>query len=173
MATKVQKNEYFSQCEDANVPAGIIPWHRDCDPAAAEDMCELGSSCVTFPAGRSFCEPTKEHELQPADICGGGGSSSAGKVGIAFLVIGLLALLGTAGFGAPPLRSRQLVVKLVPLLGQLLAYAVLALSFRQAVADAHGRAGVCSVLQAQPRGAAVDASDAGHVGAAGPHLACA
>ena len=98
----MQKNEYFHQCEDANIPSGFIPWHMACNPdSPSKSACELGSLCRRR-AGRSYCEPVEDMVLvKPGSAgCGGGGCTAAGAAGVAFLVLGLLALLGACGFGA-------------------------------------------------------------------------
>jgi hypothetical protein len=102
----VQKSEFYSQCEDANIPAGMIPWHMACDPNDASAKCEIGSLCrKASSTGHSYCEPVPEQLVVQRDTACGRGYSSAQAAGIAFLVIGLLAALGAGGFGAPPRRK--------------------------------------------------------------------
>jgi hypothetical protein len=96
----VQKNEFFRQCVEANVPAGTIPWHMDCDPSTKPSKCEVGSECV-HRAGSSFCEPTPQMVLiMPSAKCSRSHRSTGATVGIIFLVFGLFGVLCIAGFGA-------------------------------------------------------------------------
>ena len=100
-------NEFFSQCMDANVPKGVVPWHRPCTPDSSRAApCEPGSRCVSKPdrAGKptAFCEPMADMLLVKREDSGscGGGSTALGSAGIALLVIGLLALGCCGGYGA-------------------------------------------------------------------------
>jgi hypothetical protein len=97
-ARVLQKSEFFSQCEDANIPKAMVPWHKPCD-VNGNAKCEVGSECKDSGLG-SFCKPLPEMLLiKPSE----GGSRSKGAM--AGAIIGIVALIAVAvcsGFGANP-----------------------------------------------------------------------
>jgi len=92
----VQKNEFFSICEDANVPGGVVPWHLPCKVGGIP--CELGAECLQGRFG-TFCNPVDDVIAQSP----GSSRRSASAGATAGAVLGVLALLILAagvGFGA-------------------------------------------------------------------------
>lgn len=100
-----QKSGFFSQCEDANIPAGMVPWHMACEEGA---NCELGSTCTDASNGSGrFCVPDADQVV--VDPSSGGkakGTSKGATAGIVIGVLALLLLLAALAFCAPPALSR-------------------------------------------------------------------
>lgn len=88
----VKKNEFFSICEDANVPGGVVPWHLPCKVNGIP--CELGSECKEGDFG-AFCNPVDDVIAQSP----GSSRRSASAGATAGAVLGVLALLILAAGG--------------------------------------------------------------------------
>lgn len=96
---RVQKNEFFSICEDANVPGGVVPWHLPCK--AGGIPCELGSTCTEADFG-AFCNPADDVVAQSPGSSRRGASAGA-TAGAVLGVLALLILAAGGGFGASAL----------------------------------------------------------------------
>jgi hypothetical protein len=96
----VQKSDFYFQCEDANIPAGFIPWHGPCKIGNDRNACELGSDCKER-NGKSFCEPKADLIVVPKgqSKCGGGHRAAGKKAGIAFAALACVAALAIITFG--------------------------------------------------------------------------
>jgi hypothetical protein len=90
----MQKSQFYSICEDANVPAGMVPWHMPC--VTANDQCEPGSQCQDSGNG-AFCRPD-EHLLHTSSRKSDNSKAGA-AVGISFGVLALLLIAIAIGFG--------------------------------------------------------------------------
>ena len=97
----VQKSEFFSLCEGANVPSGLVPWHAPCEAAIT---CEPGSTCEESDAG-SFCKPALHHI--PHSGASSSSSTSRGAtigIGLGFLTLLAIAVVGAFGAQLAPAR---------------------------------------------------------------------
>lgn len=88
----VRKSEFYSLCEGANVPYGLVPWHAPCEAA---DTCEVGSSCESSDNG-SFCKPHAHHI--PHSDSSSSSTTTGAAIGIALGVIAALAILVAGAF---------------------------------------------------------------------------
>lgn len=95
----MQKSEFYSHCEGANVPSEFIPWHSNCGGEDA-GTCELGSSCEETD-GNSYCKPASQHIPHSGSSRNLRGSKAA-AIGIGIGVLALLALAVIGAFGASP-----------------------------------------------------------------------
>jgi hypothetical protein len=94
----LQKSDFYFQCEDANIPAGLIPWHGPCKMNDPRNACELGSQC-TERNGKAFCEPDDDLIVVPRSQSRCRRGEGARKAGIAFAVIGSILVLALCSFG--------------------------------------------------------------------------
>ena len=90
----VQKSEFYSLCEGANVPTGLVPWHSACE---ASDTCEPGSTCERADNG-TFCKPEARHI--PNSSSSTISTSTGAAIGIALAVLAGIAVLVAGAFGA-------------------------------------------------------------------------
>lgn len=93
----VEKSEFYSLCEGANVPSELIPWHSQCG-GANTGTCEPGSTCEEID-GTAYCKPELRHIPHSGSSTRAGVSNSA-AIGVAIAVLAALALLTVGAFGA-------------------------------------------------------------------------